>query len=90
MRKSTGQEVVGGCDVWGLIAHPEVELLGGLQDHHVSLMLFLQFLPQDLQLAQELLDLGAARVLGSHQATALLRVVEFEAWIRMNISAGLT
>lgn len=71
--------------MWGLIAHPEVELLRGLQDHHVPLMLFLQLLPQDLQLAQELLDLGTARVLGSYQATPLLWVVELEAWISMNI-----
>lgn len=53
-------------------SYPEAQLLRGLQKHGVPLVPPPQLFPQDLQLAEELLDLGAARVLCTDQPAALL------------------
>lgn len=54
-------------------SYPKTQLLGGLQKHGVPLVPPPQLLPQDFQLAQELLDPGAAWMLRSDQPAALLR-----------------
>lgn len=53
--------------------YPEAELPRGLQKDGVPLVPPLQFFPQGLQLAQEFLDLGAARVPCTDQPATLLR-----------------
>lgn len=54
-------------------SHPKAQLLWGLQKHGVPLVPPPQLFPQDLQLAEELLNLGAAWMLCSDQPPALLR-----------------
>ena len=53
-------------------AHPEPQLLRGLQEAGVPLVPPPQLLPQELQLAEEGLNLLAPGVLGPDQAPSLL------------------